>query len=157
MAYPRTGNEIYMSFSISNTMFEGLGKSTITREPVSADYLKDRFMKYGVIVSAKPEQRPLLERVNEHYGLELEIPDSLKLIQLSEKNRRLVVITVQGLRRSGGALLPHYSEEELNEATFGFVKFYVQTKHYDELTAENAKLRSDLEAEEAWRNRGTDI
>ena len=40
MDYPKTGNETYVSFSISNTMLEGLGKSTITREPVSADYLK---------------------------------------------------------------------------------------------------------------------
>ena len=37
MDYPKTGNETYVSFSISNTMLEGLGKSTITREPVSAD------------------------------------------------------------------------------------------------------------------------
>ena len=82
MDYPKTGNETYVSFSISNTMLEGLGKSTITREPVSADYLKELFAKYGVIVSIKPEQQPLLRRVNELYGLNLEIPESLKIIQL---------------------------------------------------------------------------
>ena len=85
MDYPKTGNETYVSFSISNTMLEGLGKSTITREPVSADYLKELFAKYGVIVSIKPEQQPLLRRVNELYGLNLEIPESLKIIQLSEQ------------------------------------------------------------------------
>ena len=99
MDYPKTGNETYVSFSISNTMLEGLGKSTITREPVSADYLKELFAKYGVIVSIKPEQQPLLRRVNELYGLNLEIPESLKIIQLSEQHRRLVVITAMGLRR----------------------------------------------------------
>lgn len=153
MSYPKTGNEVYIGFSISNTMFEGLGKSTITREPVSADYLKELFKKYGVIVSAKPEQRPLLERVNELYGLELDIPEQLKIIQLSEKNRRLVVITTQGIRRFGGALLNSYTEEELDEATFGFAKFYVQSRHYDEIVAENEKLKGDLEAEQAWRER----
>ena len=73
MAYPQTGKEVFVSFSMSNTMLTGIGKGTITREDVSADYLKDLFQKYGVIVSAKPEQRRLLERVNEIYDLGLEL------------------------------------------------------------------------------------
>ena len=153
MGYPKTGNEVYVSFSLSNTMFSGIGKGTITRELVSVDYLKDLFQKYGVIVSAKPEQRRLLELVNEAYGLGLEIPDTLKLARLSEKNRRLVLISVQGLKRVNGSLLPSYSEEEFQEATFEFVKYYVQSRHYDDLVAENNKLKSDLESEIAWRTR----
>ena len=155
MGYPKTGNEVYVSFSLSNTMFSGIGKGTITRELVSVDYLKDLFQKYGVIVSAKPEQRRLLELVNEAYGLGLEIPDTLKLARLSEKNRRLVLISVQGLKRVNGSLLPSYSEEEFQEATFEFVKYYVQSRHYDDLVAENSKLKSDLESEIAWRTRTT--
>ena len=155
MGYPKTGNEVYVSFSLSNTMFSGIGKGTITRELVSVDYLKDLFQKYGVIVSAKPEQRRLLELVNEAYGLGLEIPDTLKLARLSEKNRRLVLISVQGLKRVNGSLLPSYSEEEFQEATFEFVKYYVQSRHYDDLVAENNKLKSDLESEIAWRTRPT--
>ena len=155
MGYPKTGNEVYVSFSLSNTMFSGIGKGTITRELVSVDYLKDLFQKYGVIVSAKPEQRRLLELVNEAYGLGLEIPDTLKLSRLSEKNRRLVLISVQGLKRVNGSLLPSYSEEEFQEATFEFVKYYVQSRHYDDLVAENNKLKSDLESEIAWRTRTT--
>ncbi len=157
MKYPQTGNEVFVSFSISDTMFSGLGKGTITREPVSADYLKDLFAKYGVIVSAKPEQKKLLEKVNEVYGLDLEIPENMKIIQLSEKNRRLVLITVQGLRRVHGSLLSEYTDEELEEATFGFVKYYVQGRHYDELVAENAQLKKDLETEIAWHTRENDI
>ena len=155
MGYPKTGNEVYVSFSLSNTIFSGIGKGTITRELVSVDYLKDLFQKYGVIVSAKPEQRRLLELVNEAYGLGLEIPDTLKLARLSEKNRRLVLISVQGLKRVNGSLLPSYSEEEFQEATFEFVKYYVQSRHYDDLVAENNKLKSDLESEIAWRTRTT--
>ena len=155
MGYPKTGNEVYVSFSLSNTMFSGIGKGTITRELVSVDYLKDLFQKYGVIVSAKPEQRRLLELVNEAYGLGLEIPDTLKLARLSEKNRRPVLISVQGLKRVNGSLLPSYSEEEFQEATFEFVKYYVQSRHYDDLVAENNKLKSDLESEIAWRTRTT--
>ena len=155
MGYPKTGNEVYVSFSLSNTMFSGIGKGTITRELVSVDYLKDLFQKYGVIGSAKPEQRRLLELVNEAYGLGLEIPDTLKLARLSEKNRRLVLISVQGLKRVNGSLLPSYSEEEFQEATFEFVKYYVQSRHYDDLVAENNKLKSDLESEIAWRTRTT--
>ena len=155
MGYPKTGNEVYVSFSLSNTMFSGIGKGTITRELVSVDYLKDLFQKYGVIVSAKPEQRRLLELVNEAYGLGLEIPDTLKLARLSEKNRRLVLISVQGLKRVNGSLLPSYSEEEFQEATFEFVKYYVQSRHYDDLVAENNKLKSDLESEIAWHTRTT--
>lgn len=157
MSYPHTGNEVYIGFSLSNTMLSGIGKGTITREDVSADYLKSLFEKYGIVVSAKPEQRKLLERVNELYDLKLEIPESLKIIQLSEKNRRLVVINVQGLRRSNGSLLPQYSPEEFEEATFSFVKYYVQSRHYDELVAENEKLKKELDAEVAWRNRVSDI
>ena len=138
-------------------MLSGIGKGTITREDVSADYLKERFKEFGVIVSAKPEQRELLERVNEAYGLELEIPENLKLVQLSEKNRRLVVISVQGLKRVNGSLLPKYTEEELQEATFGFVKYYVQGRQYDELVAENEKLKRELENEVAWRTRESEI
>ena len=157
MSYPKTGNEVYVSFSLSNTMFSGIGKGTITREDVSVDYLKDLFNKYGVIVSDKPEQRKLLERVNTIYDLQLDIPENLKIIQLSEKNRRLVLISVQGLRRVNGSLLPEYSEQEFQEATFSFVKYYVQSRHYDDLVAENEKLKRDLNAEIAWRTRVSDI
>lgn len=153
MSYPKTGNEVYVSLNLSNTMLTGIGKGTITRETVSVDYLKDLFSQYGVIVSAKPSQRSLIERVNATCHLDLEIPDKLTLFQLSQQHRRLVVINVQGLRRKEGSLLPEYTEEELDEATFTFVKYYVQSKHYDDLVAENEKLRYDLEQEIAWRNR----
>ena len=153
MSYPKTGNEVYVSFSMSNTMFTGIGKGTVTRENVSVDYLKKLFAEYGVIVSAKPGQRALLERVNETYDLGLEIPEKLNLFQLSEQHRRLVVINVAGLRRKEGSLMEEYTEEELDEATFTFVKYYVQSKHYDDLVEENRKLRYDLDQEIAWRNR----
>ena len=134
-------------------MLTGIGKGTITREEVSADYLKRLFARYGVIVSAKPEQRRLLELVNDNFDLGLEIPETLKLFQLSEQHRRLVVINVQGLRRKNGSLLPEYTEEEFNEATFIFVKYYIQGRHYDELVEENKKLQFELDQEVEWRNR----
>ena len=153
MSYPKTGQEVYVSLNLSNTMLTGIGKGTITREEVSVDYLKKLFGKYGVIVSAKPEQHRLLEIVNESFDLGLEMPEELKLFQLSEQHRRLVVINVQGLRRKGGSLLPEYSDEEFNEATFAFVKYYVQGTHYDTLVEENKKLKFELEQELEWRNR----
>ena len=153
MSYPKTGEEVYVSLNLSNTMLTGIGKGTITREEVSADYLKRLFARYGVIVSAKPEQRRLLEIVNERCDLELEIPEQLKLFQLSEEHRRLVVIEVTGLRRKNGSLLPEYTEEEFNEATFAFVKYYVQGTHYDTLVEENKKLQFELDQEVEWRNR----
>ena len=153
MNYPKTGSEVYVSLNLSNTMLTGIGKGTITREEVSASYLKRLFAEHGVIVSAKPEQRRLLEIVNERYDLELEIPETLKLFQLTEEHRRLVVIGVTGLRRKNGSLLPEYTEEEFNEATFNFVKYYVQGVHYDALVEENKKLKFELEQELEWRNR----
>ena len=153
MSYPKTGEEVYVSLNLSNTMLTGIGKGTITREEVSADYLKRLFARYGVIVSAKPEQRRLLELVNDNFDLGLEIPETLKLFQLSEQHRRLVVINVQGLRRKNGSLLPEYTEEEFNEATFNFVKYYVQGVHYDALVEENKKLKFELEQELEWRHR----
>ena len=153
MAYPKTGNEVYVSLNFSNTMLTGIGKGTITREEVSVDYLKRLFAEHGVIVSAKPEQRRLLEIVNETYDLQLEIPETMKVFQLSEQKRRLVIINVQGLRRKGGSLLPEYTDEEFNEATFSFVKYYVQSRHYDDLVAENQRLKFELEQELEWRNR----
>lgn len=153
MKYPKTGSEVYMSLNLSNTMLTGIGKGTITREEVSASYLKRLFAEHGVIVSAKPEQRRLLEIVNDRYDLGLELPEQLKLFQLSEEHRRLVVVEVSGLRRKGGSLLPEYTEEEFNEATFAFVKYYVQGTHYDTLVGENKKLKFELEQELEWRNR----
>ena len=153
MNYPKTGSEVYVSLNLSNTMLTGIGKGTITREEVSVSYLKRLFAEHGVIVSAKPEQRRLLEIVNERYDLELDIPETLKLFQLSEEQRRLVVVEVTGLRRKNGSLLPEYSEEEFNEATFAFVKYYVQGTHYDALVEENKKLKFELEQELEWRNR----
>ena len=153
MSYPKTGEEVYVSLNLSNTMLTGIGKGTITREEVSVDYLKKLFGKYGVIVSAKPEQARLLQIVNETFDLGLEVPQELKLFQLSEQHRRLVVINVQGLRRKNGSLLPEYTEEEFNEATFAFVKYYVQGTHYDALVEENKKLKFELEQELEWRNR----
>ena len=123
MNYPKTGSEVYVSLNLSNTMLTGIGKGTITREEVSASYLKRLFAEHGVIVSAKPE------------------------------HRRLVVIEVTGLRRKNGSLLPEYTEEEFNEATFAFVKYYVQGTHYDTLVEENKKLKFELEQELEWRNR----
>ena len=153
MKYPKTGSEVYVSLNLSNTMLTGIGKGTITREEVSASYLKRLFAEHGVIVSAKPEQRRLLEIVNERYDLELEIPETLKLFQLTEEHRRLVVISVTGLRRKNGSLLPEYTEEEFDEATFNFVKYYVQGVHYDALVEENKKLKFELEQELEWRHR----
>ena len=153
MNYPKTGSEVYVSLNLSNTMLTGIGKGTITREEVSASYLKRLFAEHGVIVSAKPEQRRLLEIVNERYDLELDIPETLKLFQLSEEQRRLVVVEVTGLRRKNGSLLPEYTEEEFNEATFAFVKYYVQGTHYDTLVEENKKLQFELDQEVEWRNR----
>lgn len=153
MSYPVTGQEVYVSLNLSNTMLTGIGKGTITRETVSVDYLKKLFAEHGVIVSAKPEQIPIIKRVNDMYDLGLEIPEKLQIFQLSEQHRRLVVINVQGLQRKNGSLLPSYTEEELDEASFTFVKYYVQSKHYDELAAENEKLRYELEQEISWRTR----
>ena len=153
MKYPKTGSEVHVSLNLSNTMLTGIGKGTITREEVSASYLKRLFAEHGVIVSAKPEQRRLLEIVNERYDLELEIPETLKLFQLTEEHRRLVVISVTGLRRKNGSLLPEYTEEEFNEATFNFVKYYVQGVHYDALVEENKKLKFELEQELEWHHR----
>ena len=153
MNYPTTGHEVYVSLNLSNTMLTGIGKGTITREEVSVDYLKDLFSRHGVIVSAKPEQKQLLQLVNEQHDLGLELPEKLQLLQLSEQHRRLVVINVSGLRRSGGSLLPSYTEEEFAEATFSFVKYYVQSEHYDELKERVKKLEFELEQELAWRNR----
>ena len=115
--------------------------------------MKKLFGKYGVIVSAKPEQARLLQIVNETFDLGMDVPQELKLFQLSEQHRRLVVINVQGLRRKGGSLLPEYTDEEFNEATFTFVKYYVQSRHYDELVEENQKLKYDLDQELEWRHR----
>ena len=157
MGYPKTGNEVFVSFSLSNTMLSGIGKGTITREQVSADYLKEKIKKYGVVVSAKPEQKQLLDKVNQIYDLKLDTPDQLKIVQLSEKNRRLVVIEVQGVARAGGSLLPEYTEDALQEATFSFVKYYVQGRHYDELVAENEQLKRDLQSEIEWRTRVSEI
>ena len=81
MSYPKTGEEVYVSLNLSNTMLTGIGKGTITREEVSASYLKRLFAEHGVIVSAKPEQRRLLEIVNDRYDLGLELPEQLKLFQ----------------------------------------------------------------------------
>lgn len=153
MSYPTTGKEVYVSLNLSNTMLNGIGKGTITRENVSVDYLKKLFAEYGVIVSVKPEQRAILQRMNDTYDFGLEIPETLKLFQLSEQHRRLVVVNVQGLRRKNGSLLPDYSDEELDEATFTFVKYYVQSKHYDDLVAENERLRYELEQDQAWMTR----
>ena len=153
MKYPKTGSEVYVSLNLSNTMLTGIGKGTITREEVSASYLKRLFAEHGVIVSAKPEQRRLLEIVNERYDLELEIPETLKLFQLTEEHRRLVVISVTGLRRKNGSLLPEYTEEEFDEATFNFVKYYIQGVHYDTLVEENKKLKFELEQELEWHHR----
>ena len=153
MKYPKTGSEVYVSLNLSNTMLTGIGKGTITREEVSASYLKRLFAEHGVIVSAKPEQRRLLEIVNERYDLELEIPETLKLFQLTEEHRRLVVISVTGLRRKNGSLLPEYTEEDFDEATFNFVKYYVQGVHYDTLVEENKKLKFELEQELEWHHR----
>ena len=157
MSYPtNTGSEVYVSLNLSNTMLTGIGNGTMTREQVSVDYLKKLFAQYGVIVSAKPEQRRLLEIVNETYDLSLPIPDSLKIFQLSEQHRRLVVINVQGLRRKNGSLLSEYSEEEFAEATFGFTKYYVQSVPYDDLVEENRKLKYALEQELEWKQRTED-
>jgi len=50
MSYPKTGEEVYVSLNLSNTMLTGIGKGTITREDVSADYLKRLFAVVGGIM-----------------------------------------------------------------------------------------------------------
>ena len=157
MSYPATGHEVYVSFIMRNSMLAGIGKGTITREDVSVDYLKSLFAKHGVIVSATPAQAKLLKKVNDFYGLDLEVPETYARFQLSEKNRRLVIIVVNGLRRVNGALAEDYTDEELEEATFSFIKYYVQTRHYDDLVAEIERLKQDLETEVSWHNRDIEV
>lgn len=147
MKYPKTGEEVYVSLNLSNTMLTGIGKGTITRETVSVDYLKDLFGKHGVIVSCKPEQLPLMRMVSEQCGFDFELPTTLKLFQLSEQHRRLVIVNVAGLQRKNGSLLPSYTEEELAEATFTFVKYYVQTEHYDDVVERLRKTEYALNQE----------
>ena len=120
-------------------------------------YVDDKVKVYVMRVN-KEAQGPLVSLSRCHVGLvrrllELEIPEQLKLFQLSEEHRRLVVIEVTGLRRKNGSLLPEYTEEEFNEATFAFVKYYVQGTHYDTLVEENKKLKFELEQELEGRNR----
>lgn len=144
MSYPKTGHEVYVSLNLSNTMLTTLGRATITRDQVSADEMKRLFQKHGVIVSAKEEQLPILQVVTEKYGFEWELPQTLKLFQLSEDRRTLVVIMPQGLRRKGGSLLPEYSAEELEEATFMFVKYDVRSEQYEDLQARCGQLQQEL-------------
>ena len=63
------------------------------------------------------------------------------------------MVTIGKNEFATGAKAALYSEAEFQEATFSFVKYYVQSRHYDELLAENAKLKKDLDAEIAWRTR----
>ena len=51
MSYPKTGEEVYVSLNLSNTMLTGIGKGTITREEVSADYLKRLLPNATVYIS----------------------------------------------------------------------------------------------------------
>ena len=60
---------------------------------------------------------------------------------------------MQGLRRKEGSLLPEYTDDEFAEATFSFVKYYVQSVHYDTLVEENKKLRYELDQEMEWKTR----
>lgn len=58
-----------------------------------------------------------------------------------------------GSAPQGGSLLPEYTDEEFAEATFSFVKYYVQSVHYDTLVEENKKLRYELDQEMEWKTR----
>ena len=40
MSYPQTGNEVYVSFSLSNTMLSATGKGTITRDEVAGQLME---------------------------------------------------------------------------------------------------------------------
>ena len=153
MNYPSTGNEVIVSFTLSNSILQGLGKSTITREPVSADYLKNLFSKYGVKIAIKPEHKKLLEKVNEAYDFGFEIPEHLNIPFISEKNRRLVIIGTEGLARKNGALLENYTDDEIAEASFNFVKYYVQSRHYDDVTKELEDLKNEYAMHRAWSER----
>ena len=80
--------------------------------------------------------------------------DALRPARPVPSSRELeLLFAADGLRRKGGSLLPEYTEEEFNEATFTFVKYYVQSRHYDELVEENQKLKYDLDQELEWRHR----
>lgn len=153
MSYPKTGEEVYVSLNLSNTMLTGIGKGTITREEVSADYLKRLFARYGVIVSAKPEQRRLLELVNDNFDLGLRSPETLKLFMLFRAapppgGHQLFRVCAGRTAPCAGI-----HRGEFNEATFIFVKYYIQGRHYDELVEENKKLQFELDQEVEWRNR----
>ena len=66
-----------------------------------------------------------------------------------------MVINVQGTApgRTAPCCREYTERVEFNEATFIFVKYYIQGRHYDELVEENKKLQFELDQEVEWRNR----
>ena len=72
MKYPKTGSEVYVSLNLSNTMLTGIGKGTITREEVSASYLKRLFAEHGVsrLVFSREPLRQGLFTASEKKGKE---------------------------------------------------------------------------------------
>ena len=156
MSYPNTGQEVYVSLNLSNTMLTGIGKGTITREEVSVDYLKRLFAEHGVIVSAKPEQRRLLEIVNATLRSGVwSCRRTLKLFQLSRSSTAAWWSSMcTGLRRKGGSLLPEYSEEEFGRGHLHLCEVLcAEHATMTTLVEENKKLKFELDQEVEWRNR----
>lgn len=133
--YPQnTGHEVYISLHLSHKMVAGVGgRATLTKESVGVDYLKSLFATHGIIVSCKPEELPIFQKLNKEYGFNLDLPDQFHRIFLSEEHRRLVVIKPEGLPLKNSSLLQSYTSDQLSEATFSFDKYYYQTEHYDDL------------------------
>lgn len=110
----------YIAFAISATMFPE--ECEIIRTKITPNDIIAIADNPYTIVAANPSHKATIEAIKKRFGIELNIPAVPPKVRATD-GESVYIIQVEGLPRLTDR--HEYTQEEIENAQFGFYKFYV--------------------------------
>jgi len=111
----------YFGFALADSMFAGLGDTTIRRHSLTVDEVKE--LESSLIPCLNPSHEATIQAMRSRFGLDIQIPATPPRVAL-ERGDSVVVMGVRGLPRLTDR--HEYTEAEVAAASFAFTLYSVE-------------------------------